>query len=75
MLNKDIFTAAQNLVEVYSFDIDEKLGNELIQFKKFYNEYQDCMDENINRERGMYKLLYVPFTRDYKQLRKGLFQN
>ena len=35
MPNKDIFTAAQNLVEVYNTDIDEQLGNELFQFKKF----------------------------------------
>ena len=35
MPNKDIFTAAQNLLELYNTDIDEQLGNELIQFKTF----------------------------------------
>ena len=39
MPNKDIITAAQNLVELYNIDINEKLGNELIQFKKFYSVY------------------------------------
>ena len=34
MSNKDIFTAALNLVEVYNTDRDEQLENELIQFKK-----------------------------------------
>ena len=34
MSNKDIFTAALNLVEVYHTDRDEQLENELIQFKK-----------------------------------------
>ena len=47
MQNKDIVTAAQNLVEIYNFDIVEKLGNELIQFKKFYNVYQNSKYENI----------------------------
>ena len=50
MPNKDISTAAQNLVEVYKTDIDEQLGNELIQFKKIYNEYKDNKYENICRE-------------------------
>ena len=76
MPNKDIFTVTQNLVEVYNTDIDEQLRNELIQFKNFYNEYQDRKDENISREKWMYKLLYVPFTCGYKQQRrKGLFKN
>ena len=35
MSNKDIFTVAQNLEEVYNTDIDEQPGNELIQFKIF----------------------------------------
>ena len=35
MPNKDIFTAAQNLLEIYNTDIDEKLGNEVIQHKNF----------------------------------------
>ena len=64
---KDFFTAAKSLVEIYNTDIDEQLGNELIQFKKFYNDYQDSKDENISRERWMHKFLYVPFTCDYKQ--------
>ena len=59
MPNKDIFTAAQNLLGVYYTDIDEQLGNELIQFKKtFYNEYQDSKGENISSDRFMYKLLF-----------------
>ena len=57
MLNKDIFTAAQNLVEVYNIDIDEQPGNELIQFKNFYSKYQDSKAENVNHEWWMYKLL------------------
>ena len=36
MLNKDIFTAAQNLLEIYNTDIDELLVNELIQIKKYF---------------------------------------
>ena len=59
MPNKDIFTAAQNLVEVYNTDTDKQLGNELIQFKFFYNEYQDSKDENISRERWKCELLYI----------------
>ena len=51
MSNKDIFIAAQNLVEVYNTDTNEQRGNELIQFKIFYNEFQDSKDKNINRER------------------------
>ena len=35
MPNKDIFTAAQNLLKVYNTDIDEQLANERILFKKF----------------------------------------
>ena len=48
MPNKDIFRAAQNLVEVYNIEIDEKLRNELIQFKHFYNDYQNSKDENMS---------------------------
>ena len=36
MLNKDIFTAAQNLLEIYNTVIDEQLVNELIQIKKYF---------------------------------------
>ena len=57
MPNKDIITAAQNLVEIYNIDIDEKLGNELIQFKKFYTVYQNSKVENISFEKWMYKLI------------------
>ena len=35
MPNKDNFTVAQNLLEVYNTDINEQLGNELFQFKNF----------------------------------------
>ena len=62
-------------MEVLNTDIDEQLGNELIQFKSFYNEYQDIKDENINRERWMYKLLYVPFTCVYKQQWRKTVEN
>ena len=34
MPNKDIFTAAQNLEEVYNTDTDEQLGNKLIQYSR-----------------------------------------
>ena len=61
---KDFFTAAKSLVEIYNTDIDEQLGNELIQFKKFYNDYQDSKDENISRERWMHKLLLEKSLKD-----------
>ena len=54
MPNKDIITAVQNLVKIYNIDIDKKLGNQLIPFKKFCNVYQNSMDKN---ERWMYKLI------------------
>ena len=54
MPNKDIIAAVQNLVEIYNIDIDEKLGNQLIPFKKFCNVYQNSIDEN---ERWMYKFI------------------
>ena len=58
MRNKNSFSAAQNLLEIYNIDVDEQLGNELIQFKIFfYNEYQYSKDKNISRERWVYKLL------------------
>ena len=64
MPNKDIFRAAQNLVEVYNIEIDEKLRNELIQFKHFYNDYQNSKDENISRERWMYKFMLEKSLKD-----------
>ena len=64
MLNKDIFRAAQNLVEVCHTDIYEQLGNELIQFKNFYNDYQDSKDKNISHEGWMYKLLVEKSLKD-----------
>ena len=89
MPNKDIITAAQNLVEIYNIDIDEKLGNKLIQFKNFYNVYQNGKVENISLERWMYKLILekslkycflmsmspldMPFTHDYKQQWRNVF--
>ena len=57
MQNKNIITAAQNLMEIYNIDIDEKLGNELIQFKNFYYVYQNSKDENISLETWMNKLI------------------
>ena len=49
MSNKDIFIAAQNLVEVCNFGIDEKLGNELIQFKNLYNKYETAVEKGLFR--------------------------
>ena len=64
MSTKDILTAAKSLVEIYNTDIDEQLGNELIQFRNFYNDYQDSKDENISRERWMYQLLLEKSLKD-----------
>ena len=65
MPNKDIFIIAQNFVEVYNTDINEQLGNELIQFKNCYNEYQGSKDENISHEKWMYKLLLEKCLKDF----------
>jgi hypothetical protein len=37
--DKKIIKAAQNLVKLYDNDLDDQLGNELIQFKAFYHEF------------------------------------
>lgn len=58
--NEEIIAAAQNLVEAYDNDLDNQLGNELIQFKAFYQEFKKDYEESekgISLERWMYKLL------------------
>lgn len=58
--NEEIIAAAQNLAETYNNDLDDQLGNELIQFKVFYHEFKKNDDENekvISQERWMYKLI------------------
>ncbi|XP_065658754.1 zinc finger MYM-type protein 1-like [Hydra vulgaris] len=47
-------------------DIDEHLGNELIQFKEFYKHFKDVSSEfhNISQEHLMYKILFNKKVKD-----------
>lgn len=64
--NEEIIKAAQNLEEIYKNDIEDQLGNELIQFKAFYREFQkDYENEKvISQERWLYKLLLEKNVKD-----------
>lgn len=67
LTNEEIIAAAQNLVETYNNDLDDQLGNELIQFKAFYHEFQKDDEENekvISQLRWMYKLLLERNVKD-----------
>jgi len=52
--------------DVYQDDIDEHLGNELIQFKEFYKQFKDESSEfhNISQEHLMYKILINKEVKD-----------
>lgn len=59
------------MVQTYNNDLDDQLGNELIQFKAFYQEFQkddeDKDEENefkISQERWMYELLLEKNVKD-----------
>ena len=67
LTNEEIIAAAENLVETYNNDLDDQLGNELIQFKAFYHEFQKDDEENekvISQLRWMYKLLLERNVKD-----------
>ncbi|XP_065652763.1 zinc finger MYM-type protein 1-like [Hydra vulgaris] len=57
--NREIENEAIKLVKIYQDDIDEHLGNELIQFKEFYKHFKGESSEfhNISQEHLMYKIL------------------
>ncbi|XP_025207089.1 uncharacterized protein LOC112602935 [Melanaphis sacchari] len=67
--DKKIILAAQNLVKLYDNDLDDQLGNELIQFKAFYQEFlkddDGKNDKVISQERWMYQLLIEKNVKDY----------
>lgn len=65
--NEEIMTAAQNLIENYNDDLDNNLGNELIQFKSFCDEFTEegeIETKVISQERWMYKLLIEKDVKD-----------
>lgn len=66
--DKKIILAAQNLVKLYDNDLDDQLGNELIQFKAFYQEFlkddDGKNDKVISQERWMYQLLIEKNLKD-----------
>lgn len=66
--DKKIILAAQNLVKLYDNDLDDQLGNELIQFKAFNQEFRKDddgkNDKVISQERWMYQLLIEKNVKD-----------
>ncbi|XP_065651224.1 uncharacterized protein LOC136079416 [Hydra vulgaris] len=64
--NQEIENEAIKLVKIYQDDIDEHLGNELIQFKEFYKHFKDKSSEfhNISQEHLMYKILINKEVKD-----------
>ena len=53
----EIESSADNLVIVYKDDIEQCLGNELVQFVAFSNEFLKDADDNIGKEYFLYKLI------------------
>lgn len=55
--NKEIEIEAMKVVKIYHGDIDDNLGNELIQFKEFYKVFENEADDSLSQEHIMYKIL------------------
>lgn len=64
--NQEIKNEAIKLVKIYQDDIDEHLGNKLIQFKEFYKHFKDESSEfhNISQDNLMYKILINKEVKD-----------
>ena len=59
--DEEMLAASKKLLQIYRNDLDDNLGNELIQFKHFsmqFNEEYERKKETISRERWMYQLLF-----------------
>lgn len=58
--NEEVLAAAQNLGDTYNNDLDDRLGNELLQFKTFSIQFQpdyEKIEKIISKERWMYQLM------------------
>lgn len=65
--NDEVLTASKTLVDSYSEDLDEELGNEVLQFKNFSNQFQneyEKSEKHISKERWMYQLMLENNVKD-----------
>ena len=56
--SQDILTAASNLVDIYKDDLEACLGNELVQFASFVDEFKAERAAGVSRENFMYHLIF-----------------
>lgn len=57
---EEVQVASKKLVDLYHNDLEDDLGNELVQFKIFSDQYRDEYEKNkkvLSKERWLYKML------------------
>lgn len=68
MLSDDeVLAASKTLVDSYNEDLDEELGNEVVQFKNFSNQFKneyEKSEKQVSKERWMYQIMLENNVKD-----------